>query len=128
MPLTMFFPLQTGIRFQPARATTNQKDAVPGRPCPDALLEDEAEALQDMQRCIEQFHDDSRYTLLVLHEAWSNGQKAWINGLYNMHLCNMHLYSIHLYNMHSQHMSVQNNIVCGCALCHSVLTRHFKAV
>ena len=53
--------LQTGIRFQPARATTNQKDAVPGRPCPDALLEDEQAALQDMQRCIEQFHDDSRY-------------------------------------------------------------------
>lgn len=55
--------MQTGIRFQPARSTTNQKDAVPGRPCPDALLEDEAEALQDMQRCIEQFHDDSRSDL-----------------------------------------------------------------
>lgn len=61
-----YVPWQTGIRFQPARATTNQKDAVPGRPCPDALLEDEQDAMQDMQRCIEQFHDDSRYGLCLI--------------------------------------------------------------
>ena len=47
-------------RFQPARATTNKGDAVPGRPCPPALLEDEAHALKDMKRCIEEFHDDKR--------------------------------------------------------------------
>jgi len=33
---------------------------VPGRPCPPALLEDEADALKDMKRCIEEFHDDKR--------------------------------------------------------------------
>ena len=48
------------FRFQPARATTNKGDAVPGRPCPPALLEDEADALKDMKRCIEEFHDDKR--------------------------------------------------------------------
>jgi len=48
------------FRFQPARATTNRGDAVPGRPCPPALLEDEADALKDMKRCIEEFHDDKR--------------------------------------------------------------------
>ena len=47
-------------RFQPTRSTTNKADAVPGRPCPPALLEDEAAALQDMKRCIEEYHDDSR--------------------------------------------------------------------
>ena len=51
---------EVGIRFQPARATTNQGDAVPGRPCPPALLEDEGDALKDMKRCIEEFHDDQR--------------------------------------------------------------------
>lgn len=57
---------EVGIRFQPARATTNKGDAVPGRPCPPALLEDEADALKDMKRCIEEFHDDKRYSMLQI--------------------------------------------------------------
>lgn len=53
------------FRFQPARATTNRGDAVPGRPCPPALLEDEADALKDMKRCIEEFHDDKRFVIIL---------------------------------------------------------------
>ena len=52
-------------RFQPARATTNRADAVPGRPCPPQLLEDEGDALKDMKRCIEEFHDDRRFASIV---------------------------------------------------------------
>ena len=49
-----------GIRFHPTRGAMSLGESKGGLP-PDSCTEDEAACLADMQRCIEEFHDNSRH-------------------------------------------------------------------
>ena len=54
---------EMGLRFHASRGSMSVGESQGGLP-PDALVEKEADILQDSQRLIEQYHDNSRYSML----------------------------------------------------------------
>ncbi|ELS04058.1 cytosine deaminase-like metal-dependent hydrolase [Xenococcus sp. PCC 7305] len=52
-----------GLRFHASRGSMSVGESKGGLP-PDALVENEARILKDSQRLIEQYHDNSRYSML----------------------------------------------------------------
>ncbi|BDA49398.1 5'-deoxyadenosine deaminase [Coccomyxa sp. Obi] len=54
---------EIGIRFHPTRGAMSLGESKGGLP-PDSCTEDESACLTDMQRLIEEFHDNSRYSML----------------------------------------------------------------
>ncbi len=52
-----------GMRFHASRGSMSVGESLGGLP-PDALVEAEADILQDSQRLIEQYHDNSRYAMV----------------------------------------------------------------
>lgn len=54
---------QIGLRFHASRGSLSLGQTQGGLP-PDALVEEEANILQDSQRLIEQYHDNRRYAML----------------------------------------------------------------
>ncbi|CAK0786914.1 hypothetical protein CVIRNUC_010128 [Coccomyxa viridis] len=54
---------EIGIRFHPTRGVTSL-GLSKGGVAPDSCTEDEAACLSDMHRCIGEFHDNSRYSML----------------------------------------------------------------
>jgi len=56
---------QIGLRFHASRGSMSVGQSQGGLP-PDSLVEDETAILKDSQRLIEQYHDNSRYSMLRL--------------------------------------------------------------
>ncbi|HIK16804.1 MAG TPA: 8-oxoguanine deaminase [Leptolyngbyaceae cyanobacterium M33_DOE_097] len=56
---------EIGLRFHASRGSMSVGESQGGLP-PDSLVEDEAAILKDSQRLIEQYHDNSRYSMLRL--------------------------------------------------------------
>ncbi|MEC4985864.1 MAG: 8-oxoguanine deaminase [Oscillatoria sp. PMC 1068.18] len=54
---------EIGIRFHASRGSMSVGESLGGLP-PDSLVEKEEEILQDSQRIIEQYHDNSRHSML----------------------------------------------------------------
>jgi 8-oxoguanine deaminase len=54
---------QIGLRFHASRGSMSVGESKGGLP-PDSLVESEADILKDSQRLIEQYHDNSRYSML----------------------------------------------------------------
>ncbi|MEX0270403.1 8-oxoguanine deaminase [Leptolyngbyaceae cyanobacterium UHCC 1019] len=54
-----------GLRFHPTRGSMSVGESKGGLP-PDSVVENEADILKDSQRLIEQYHDNSRYSMLRL--------------------------------------------------------------
>ena len=54
---------EIGLRFHASRGSMSVGESKGGLP-PDSLVEEEADILKDSQRLIEQYHDNSRYSML----------------------------------------------------------------
>lgn len=52
-----------GLRFHPTRGSMSVGESKGGLP-PDSVVENEVDILKDSQRLIEQYHDNSRYSML----------------------------------------------------------------
>lgn len=54
---------ELGVRFHAVRGAMSRGRSKGGLP-PDHVVEDEEEVLKDMERCIQQLHDNSRYSMV----------------------------------------------------------------
>ncbi len=72
---------EMGIRFHPTRGAMSLGQSAGGLP-PDKVCEQEPEILVDMERCINEFHDNSRYASLAWLIPWPKPLSPWQNHLH----------------------------------------------